>query len=146
MQRFPTLILIRSGDGAIFSESFLHRGREGGRDAAAALNAALKSYVESYNSSLSNNGIRNTEDVNGFSTGRIMSPQIICTMFYNRTGLAKTLLANGVCGTSQSLQDFFVGFNQASPLFTLVDVGDGKEAADAKLRGQCNAYDSVRMS
>ncbi|KAG8880129.1 hypothetical protein FRB97_001060 [Tulasnella sp. 331] len=105
----PLVICLIDGDGAVFSESFIHRGREGGRDAAAALNAALKSYVESYNATLSNNDTRNTQDVNGFSAGRIMSPQI-------------------------SLQEFFIGFNQASPLFTLVDVGEGKEAADAKLR------------
>ncbi|KAG8886743.1 hypothetical protein FRB98_001044 [Tulasnella sp. 332] len=129
----PLVICLIDGDGAVFSESFIHRGREGGRDAAAALNAALKSYVESYNATLSNNDTRNTQDVNGFSAGRIMSPQIVCTIYHNRSGQSKTLVANGVC-SFQSLQEFFIGFNQASPLFTLVDVGEGKEAADAKLR------------
>ncbi|KAG8986943.1 hypothetical protein FRB93_005003 [Tulasnella sp. JGI-2019a] len=123
-----------SGDGAIFSDSFLNRGREGGRDAAAALNAGLKSYLESYNATLSNHDNRSkTDDMNGFSTSRIMSPQIVCTIYFNRMGLCNTLQANTVC-TSQRFLDFFVGFNQASPLYTLVDVGDGKEAADAKLR------------
>ncbi|KAG9030955.1 hypothetical protein FRB95_003292 [Tulasnella sp. JGI-2019a] len=130
----PLIICLIDGDGAIFSDSFLNRGREGGRDAAAALNAGLKSYLESYNATLSNHDNRSkTDDMNGFSTSRIMSPQIVCTIYFNRMGLCNTLQANTVC-TSQRFLDFFVGFNQASPLYTLVDVGDGKEAADAKLR------------
>ena len=39
----------------------------------------------------------------------------------------------GVC-SSEQFDEFVQGFNQASPLFSFVDVGSGKEAADAKYR------------
>ncbi|KAG8880128.1 hypothetical protein FRB97_001059 [Tulasnella sp. 331] len=125
------VICLIDGDGAVFSESFLTRGKEGGRDAAASLIAGIKANIDSHNSSLS----RTDRNISDPSQGRIISPQIICTVFFNRMGLCKTLLANNFC-TAQNFLDFFIGFNQASPLVTLVDVGDGKEAADAKLRGE----------
>ncbi|KAG9030953.1 hypothetical protein FRB95_003290 [Tulasnella sp. JGI-2019a] len=132
----PLVICLIDGDGAVFSESFLTRGKEGGRAAAAALNDAIRAHIELHNTGVSNSNSRNAKDRKGFTNpaqGRITSPQIICTIYFNRAGLCKTLLAYNLC-TAQNFLDFFIGFNQASPLFTLVDVGDGKEAADAKLR------------
>lgn len=45
-----------------------------------------------------------------------------------------TLLKNRVCNSEQ-FEDFIHGFNLANPLFSIVDVGNGKEAADTKIKG-----------
>ncbi len=57
------------------------------------------------------------------------------TVYCNKQGLSDTLIANDVC-TSEQFEAFFLGFNQAAPLFSIIDVGTGKEAADTKIKGQ----------
>jgi hypothetical protein len=61
------------------------------------------------------------------------------TIYCNLTGLAETCLRNGIC-TLDQYSAFVAGFNQSSPLFSIVDVGSTKEAADSKLKG---VYGSV---
>lgn len=65
--------------------------------------------------------------------------QLWLTIYCNKSGLVETLTHNNVC-TAEQFDAFCAGFNQASPLFSIVDVGNGKEAADAKIKG-VNAYD-----
>ena len=69
-------------------------------------------------------------DGNGFA-GR---GQVWLTVYCNMTGLSETLYSNQLA-TPESFEAFVTGFNQASPLFSIVDVGNGKEAADAKIKG-----------
>lgn len=38
--------------------------------------------------------------------------------------------------TKAKFEDFYIGFNQAAEKFLMVDVGSGKEAADAKIKGR----------
>lgn len=52
----------------------------------------------------------------------------------NVSGVASLLKRGNVCSV-KDFHQFVIGFNQATPLFTIVDVGYGKEAADAKLKG-----------
>ncbi|CCM01962.1 uncharacterized protein FIBRA_04035 [Fibroporia radiculosa] len=59
--------------------------------------------------------------------------QLWLTIYCNKAGLLETLTYNNVCSVEQ-FEDFVIGFNQASPLFSIVDVGIGKEAADAKVK------------
>lgn len=47
----------------------------------------------------------------------------------------ETLVGNGLC-TAEQFEAFVAGFNSASPLFSLVDVGSGKERADEKIKGE----------
>lgn len=47
----------------------------------------------------------------------------------------ETLSGNSLC-TPEQLEAFLIGFSQASPRFQLVEVGAGKEAVDAKIKGQ----------
>lgn len=123
----------------MFSEEYLARGKDGGRDAAASLSAAIKDHLQSYNANLPGQvdgkiGVSSR----GSRSQRIISPQILCTVYVNRMGLSNTLVSSKIC-TAQKLSDFIIGFNQASPLFTVVDVGEGKEAADTKLRGKMSS-------
>lgn len=38
--------------------------------------------------------------------------------------------------TTNMLEDFMIGFNQAAEKFVAIDVGGAKEAADAKIKGE----------
>lgn len=66
-------------------------------------------------------------------------------LFINVSGLATTLERNEIC-SSKKFTEFVQGFNQATPLFTIVDVGYGKDAADAKLRGPHHAFPALMNS
>jgi hypothetical protein len=44
------------------------------------------------------------------------------------------MTSHQICSAEQ-FDAFLLGFNQASPLFSIVDVGRGKEAADVKVKG-----------
>jgi hypothetical protein len=105
------------GDGNIFSQDLLRRGEAGGREAAKLLTSGLTKHMTEIDSGLS---------------GRA---QVWVTVFCNKSGLLDTLVGRGVC-TAEDFDTFVRAFNQASPWFSIVDVGYGKEAADAKIRGQ----------
>ncbi|KAF8336368.1 uncharacterized protein EI90DRAFT_2992437 [Cantharellus anzutake] len=96
------------GDGCIFTSQYWKQGKEGGRLAAAVLHQTLSA-----------------------EAGRL--PYLHTVIYFNRKGLADTLCANGVCSRAE-FEDFVIGFNQSAHLFTMVDVGQRKEAADAKIR------------
>lgn len=60
--------------------------------------------------------------------------EIWLTIYCNKKGLMETLASNNVCA-ADDFEQFVTGFNQAAPLFSFVDVGAGKEAADSKIKG-----------
>lgn len=60
--------------------------------------------------------------------------QLWVTVYCNKAGLMETLVKNRVC-SSEQFEGFLHGFNLASPLFSIIDVGNGKEAADTKIKG-----------
>lgn len=98
------------GDGYPFSPSFIRQGRAGGQEAATALKAKLMSDIG-------------------------LEVQLMIFVYLNRVGMVEALISNGIIHRRSDLDDFVTGFNQASPLFHMIDVGHGKEAADAKIRG-----------
>jgi len=65
---------------------------------------------------------------------------------FRKTGAVETgALAGAIpgCGKGKSitattnlLEDFMIGFNQAAEKFVAIDVGGAKEAADAKIKGE----------
>lgn len=59
---------------------------------------------------------------------------VLATVYYNKAGLQQILVSTGVC-TNKQFEGFLLGFNQATPLCSMVDVGPGKEAADHKIKG-----------
>lgn len=60
--------------------------------------------------------------------------EIWLTIYCNKKGLTEALTSTNVC-TAEQFEQFVMGFNQAAPLFSIVDVGVGKEAADSKIKG-----------
>lgn len=105
---------LSAGDGAIFNDELLKRGDVGGGEAARLLKDYMIEHL------LSNNSHK---------------PQVIKAIIYmNAAGLGKALERHDIC-TSSVFRQFVLGFNQATPLFAIIDVGMGKEAADTKLKG-----------
>ncbi|KZT74652.1 hypothetical protein DAEQUDRAFT_659485 [Daedalea quercina L-15889] len=111
----PLILCLIDGDGNIFSQDLLRLGLAGGRQAAALLTKGLNDHLASFDSPDIGRG------------------QLWLTIYFNKTGLLETLTQNNVCDAEQ-FEAFLMGFNQASPLFSMVDVGSGKEAADSKIK------------
>jgi hypothetical protein len=76
------------------------------------------------------------------ATGR---GQVWLTVYCNKAGLLNALTRHEMC-TAEQFEDFILGFNQASPLFSIVDVGNIKEAADAKIKGGLKHHELTRIS
>lgn len=60
---------------------------------------------------------------------------VIVNVFANVTGLGKAMKRDGCVADNNALHNFVMGFNQANVSSTFVDVGFGKELADAKILG-----------
>lgn len=112
----PLLYCLIDGDGHIFSRDHLRLGKAGGQQAAMLLTKGLTEYM-----------------AGNFDAGLSGRAQVWLTVFCNKAGLLDTLTGSGVC-VAEEFEAFLSAFNQASPWFSIVDVGQGKEAADAKLR------------
>ena len=110
----PLILCLIDGDGNIFSSDLISLGQVGGRQAAMLLTKGLTDHIT---------------DVDSSCRG-----QIWLTVYCNKQGLLETLTGNGAC-TAEQFEAFVTGFNQASPLFSFVDVGFGKERADEKIKG-----------
>jgi hypothetical protein len=62
--------------------------------------------------------------------------QLWVYVFFNKRGLLETFGKAGLQLPKARLDDFVMGFNQAAERFLMIDVGNGKEAADAKIKGR----------
>lgn len=101
----------------MFSENYLVEGEKGGKDAATDLKQHLM------------------KEFGGAGS--------LCTTLYmNMTGLRDYLVSKNVC-TASDFDGFVVGFNRSTELFSIVDCSQGKEAADAKIRGAPIAMTTV---
>ncbi|QRV98897.1 hypothetical protein RhiJN_26916 [Ceratobasidium sp. AG-Ba] len=110
----PLLLCLIDGDGCIFNENLLMLGAEGGRDAAFRLRQHIITHYGS-------------------------NQDLLVHIFFNREGLGKTL--KSFLGIQPgTFSAFITGFNTASPLMSMLDVGAGKEAADAKIREQMRIF------
>lgn len=105
------VVCVIDGDGYIASAALLEKGHDGGRDAAKMLADALRDYLQGH------------------------PAEVLVYVFYNRSGLLTALSTAGMPEARAGFDSFVTGFNQASKRFLMVDVGHGKEVADAKVRG-----------
>jgi hypothetical protein len=103
------------GDGSIFSNELIADGQAGGHLAAKRLSDAIGQYLSSNCA------------INQF--------QLWVYVFFNKRGLLETFGRAGLPIAKAKLDDFVLGFNQAAERFLMIDVGSGKEAADAKIKG-----------
>ena len=112
------MVAIIDGDGYPFAPQYFQQGRTGGQNAAKVLKAKLTAEI-------------------GPDT------PLMVFIYLSRVGMMDTLCQKGIIQRRTDLDDFIVGFNQASPLFHIVDAGPGKETADAKIRGRFIPVSSV---
>ncbi|KAF8558842.1 hypothetical protein OG21DRAFT_1404128, partial [Imleria badia] len=108
------VICLLDGDGTIFNPDLIAQGQEGGLEAARLL----------------------TESVRHFLTSDLRHEKfhLWVYLFYNKRGLLETFSRVGLSPARLKFDDFIIGFNQAAERFLMVDVGGGKEAADAKIK------------
>lgn len=74
------------------------------------------------------------EHLKTLASTQTKNPQIWLSIYCNLNGLRDTFITNHHC-TADQYDAFIEGFNKAAPLFSIVDVGSSKEAADTKLKG-----------
>ncbi|ROT42488.1 hypothetical protein SODALDRAFT_374815 [Sodiomyces alkalinus F11] len=105
------LVLI-DGDGLMFLGEFLRQGIEGGKKAAYALRAEIAGLCG-----------KPADDV-----------EVIAKVYANLNGLSRAMQRHGVVEKDSDFKDFTLGFTQAKASFDFVDVGQGKERADSKIK------------
>ncbi|KAJ7777175.1 hypothetical protein B0H16DRAFT_1712217 [Mycena metata] len=108
------VVMLLDGDGAIFSAQFIGQGQKGGHAAAQLLSdSTLQHIATNYDS---------------------RAIQLWVYVFFNKRGLVDAFRRTGLAPFINKFEDFVLGFNQATERFLMVDVGNTKEAADAKLK------------
>ncbi|KAF8076247.1 hypothetical protein FPV67DRAFT_405557 [Lyophyllum atratum] len=117
------VVTLLDGDGAIFSSELIAQGRAGGHTAAQKLSDSILQHMSS------------TYGANQY--------QLWVYVFLNKRGLVDTFGRVGNMMAKQKFEDFMMGFNQAAERFLMVDVGDAKEAADAKIKARLE--DEIRL-
>jgi len=111
------IVTLLDGDGAIFSLDLIKRGKTGGQEAAQSLSENIHKYVTT------------KYGVNPY--------QLSVHLFLNKQGLMDALGRATNSVVKSKFEDFLMGFNQAAERFLVVDVGNAKEAADAKIKSKC---------
>ena len=112
------MLCLVDGDGNIFSPELVSTGHTGGAQAALLLNRGIMEHLKTLTGPPTKN------------------PQIWLTIYCNLNGLRDTFINHHHCSVEQ-YDAFIEGFNKAAPLFSIVDAGPSKEAADTKLKGLC---------
>ncbi|KAI9736187.1 MAG: hypothetical protein M1834_001072 [Cirrosporium novae-zelandiae] len=115
LERDPFVLILIDGDGMIFNNELLRKGEEGGREAAGLLWSNVRDYIH-------------TTQAEVPSDMRIMA-----RIYANVKGLGDVAWRAGIIERPSVLEDFVRGFTGSKQLFDFIDVGSGKERADAKL-------------
>lgn len=116
------MLALIDGDGAIFQDALLQAaGAEGGSEAATRLDRALRAHISSL-----------YENSGNWS--------ITVQVYLSLDKLAKTLCSNGLLRAPSEMRNFVQEFNINQPLFSIIDVGYGKERADFKLREMLRTF------
>ncbi|KAI1453811.1 hypothetical protein F4805DRAFT_442239 [Annulohypoxylon moriforme] len=110
--RNPYIAVLIDGDGLLFKEHLVKQGLEGGRKAANELNTAI---------------------VEKFCYSGDTPITVVAKVVANVPGLARALKRNTCIPNEATLYEFISGFSQIRSDFDFVDVGYGKERADAKI-------------
>jgi hypothetical protein len=116
------IVCLIDGDGFIFTPELLCQGQQGGRIAARTLAESIRAHLHS----------------------EIEQLDLWVYIFCNKRGLVEALARAGHPDAKTHFDDFVIGFNQAGERFLMVDVGSGKEAADAKIKSKLYGLVSKR--
>lgn len=113
----PFVTVLVDGDGAIFRDEFYENPAEGAQKASVALQQEVRNYLKQTQPDL--------DDV-----------PILLRIFVNIHGLAGVLRSLDIIGGDKDMRLFAEYFNKSRAEFDMVDVGSGKENADAKMRSK----------
>ncbi|KAM7186239.1 hypothetical protein V8F33_011937 [Rhypophila sp. PSN 637] len=118
----PFACVLVDGDGAVFLEEYINQGEQGGKTAGDMLYDGIKKYLQTDG-----------------ELWRLGITKIMVQVYLNVDGLGRALQNAGLVRSqhtdpSRQLTLFGRGFNKAQMLFSFIDVGREKEAADHKIR------------
>jgi len=99
----------------IFNDALLQAGPDGGAEAASKLHEEITKHIES-----------KIDDTNHFD--------IVVQLYCNFIGLANKLTNCGILERPADLRAWIHSFNYNQGLFNFIDVGEGKERADHKIK------------
>ena len=111
------LLIHATADPSQFQEYLYAMGKDGGAEAAQQLHTELRNHLKTLYPDA------NTSDWN-----------IVVQVILNLQGLGTKLQACGIIANPNELISFGRAFGLAQPLFSFIDVGNGKERADHKVR------------
>ncbi|KAL1413237.1 hypothetical protein Q8F55_000990 [Vanrija albida] len=136
----PFSAVLIDGDGLIFQDEHLRKGFAGGQQAARALVASLPKLAGGVFVTAPSPRSDSTDDAPTHELG-----SVVVNVFVNKSGLGHTLLRTGSIPSWSVYDAFWLGFSAAHDLFSVIDVGHGKEATDAKVREHLKLYASHRQ-
>jgi protein subunit release factor A len=111
------VLALIDGDGAIFQDALLQAAAgDGGSEAASRLYHAIRNHVASVHSNSGN-------------------WPVMVQIYLSLDKLAIKLAQVGLVRTPSELRVFAQRFSVNQPLFSIIDVGQGKERADHKIKG-----------
>ncbi|KAH7112687.1 hypothetical protein EDB81DRAFT_873603 [Dactylonectria macrodidyma] len=112
---FIAVLLDADADNYIFRDDYLSKGEKGGEDAADELVRKVREFM---------NGLPD----------KGQEADVVVNAFANVNGLGSALVRQGRLRDINQLREFISGFNGRQGLFSFIDVGQGKERADHKIR------------
>ncbi|KAF2793606.1 hypothetical protein K505DRAFT_244028 [Melanomma pulvis-pyrius CBS 109.77] len=115
------VLALIDGDGVIFDDMFLQIAANGGSEAASKLQYAIREHIASiYN----NSG----------------NWSIMVQIYVSLDKLAVKLFQVGLLRNQFELRTFAQNFSVNQPLFSIIDVGQGKERADYKIKEMLRTF------
>ena len=108
-------VILVDGDGYNFPDDLMRQGLKGGQQAARHLESQARLYLK------------------GFRGGSQL--KIVVRMFLSVGEKSRLYRDIGIISDTNVLRQFMVGFVQTQGLFDVIDVGEGQERADYKVKG-----------
>ncbi|KAF2002989.1 hypothetical protein P154DRAFT_520350 [Amniculicola lignicola CBS 123094] len=115
------VLTLIDGDGVVFQDMLLAAGANGGSEAASKLQQAIKEHIATL---YSNSG----------------SWPIMVNIFVSLDKLAAKLAQVGLLKHPTEMRGFAQSFSVNQPLFSIIDVGHGKERADFRIKEMLRTF------
>lgn len=107
--------MLIDGDGILFDDELVAKGAAGGEAAADLLETCVKRYIADEMPHLPSNC------------------EVVVKIYANTKGLSDVYHRSGVVNHPSKLDDFSRSLTRRKPLFDWIDVGSGRDSADAKI-------------
>ncbi|KAF2660893.1 hypothetical protein K491DRAFT_688013 [Lophiostoma macrostomum CBS 122681] len=118
------VLALIDGDGYVFQDMLLQAAADGGSEAASKLQQAIREHVVSLYS----------------DSNSAASWPIVTHIYLSLDKFAQTLVKAGILKLQQDFRAFAQAFSVNQPLFSIIDVGFGKERADYRLKEMLRTF------